>query len=895
MQTSMLRTGLFFMLLLLGFSSQEAKATHAMGADLTYVCLGNGQYKFSLQFYRDCNGINAANSYTLELSSPNCGTISSTLVQAGVVEITPSCPGIVGTACNGGGGIYGIEKYTYETVVTLPTTCTDWTASWSLCCRNNAITTLNMPGSNMMYIETELNTALSNCNNSPTFLNNPTPFACVGQSVFYNHGAVDMDGDSLRYSLTDCYDAANVPVTYDAAQGISASSPLLTQNGVNIDPATGAISFVPSTVQVGVLCVLVEEFRNGQKIGEVVRDIQFTVVQCQNQAPTLTGMNGSQVFDTTIVVGQQLCFEVFSNDPDSGQHTFISYNGAIPAAVFTTSGFPFPNGLFCWTPTAADVGFHSFTLNVYDDACPLVGQNTYTYSINVVGGTTGGGGNCAGLNVSLDATQDLACTTNDGQAIINATGGSAPYQYSVINWTTGELFQNNSGVFVNLTAGQYGIWVEDVNGCEPNCSSLSFEIDGQVQPLNAQVDVENQLCATAGNGGSIHIMASGGTAPYIYSIGGNFSTSPQFDQLAAGHYQVVVLDANGCSYVEPVEVLSPEPLDLYFTGLTAPSCGQNNGSISLNLDGGTAPYTLTANGQMVAVNAPLTGLAAGSYQLSLTDANGCSYDTTFVLMGTPGFSLTSAATAVSCAGDCDGSATVVATGSAGYSYSWSNGATTDQIDQLCAGTYAVEVVDQNGCTEQTQLTVVEPDPISLSVVSSQEPGCDNNDGSLQLGLSGGTAPFQISLANLTTQTVVNNNSGQFTGLAAGQYTYQLIDANGCQQECLGNFQLIQDCDAGGSTPLPNRGGFTFTTGNYLLVNPNPAATMLQMRFAAASERDLQVEVLNLEGKPLFQRQGLPTEGSLELNIQSWTNGHYVVLLRNKAGELIKSQKLVIQH
>ena len=62
MQTSMLRTGLFFLLLLLGFSSQEAKATHAMGADLTYVCLGNGQYKFSLQFYRDCNGINAANS-----------------------------------------------------------------------------------------------------------------------------------------------------------------------------------------------------------------------------------------------------------------------------------------------------------------------------------------------------------------------------------------------------------------------------------------------------------------------------------------------------------------------------------------------------------------------------------------------------------------------------------------------------------------------------------------------------------------------------------------------------------------------------------------------------------------------------------------------------------------
>lgn len=891
MQTFMLRTMLFFMLFLLGLSSQEVKATHAMGVDLTYVCLGNGQYKFSLQFYRDCNGISAANNYVLELSSPNCGAFTNTMVKTSVVEITPSCPGIVGTACNGGNGVYGIEKHTYEATVTIPTTCTDWTASWSLCCRNNAITTLTNSGANMMYIETELSTGLSNCNNSPTFLNNPTPFACVGQSVFYNHGAVDTDGDSLRYSLADCYDAANTPVSYDAAQGISTTSPLLTQNGVSIDPATGAISFIPSSVQVGVLCVLVEEFRNGQKIGEIVRDIQFTVVNCQNQAPTLTGMNGGAVFDTTIIAGQQLCFEVFSNDIDSGQLTFVNYNGAIPAAVFTTSGFPFQNGLFCWTPTAADIGFHSFTLNVQDDACPLVGQNTYTYSINVVGGNNDSS-SCSGLTVNLDTTQSLACTTNDGQAIINAIGGTAPYQYSAINWTTGEVFQNNSGIFVNLTAGQYGIWVEDANGCEPNCSSLSFEIDGQVQPLTAQVDVVNQLCAINNDGGSINIFATGGTAPYIYSIGGNFSTDPHFNQLTTGNYQVVVLDANGCAFVDSVAIESPNALGLYFTGLIAPSCGQANGSISLNVTGGTAPYSLTANGQ--SVNNNMTGLTEGTYLIALTDANGCSYDTTITLIGTPNFSLSASATTVSCAGDCDGGATVVASGSSGYTYTWSNGATTNQIDQLCAGIYTVEVIDSNGCTEQTQVTVVEPDPISLSVRVSQDPGCDNNDGALQLGIRGGTAPFQISLANLNTQTVQHNNNGQFMGLAAGQYTYQLIDANGCQQECLGSVQLIQDCDAGGATILPNRGGLTFHLGNYLLVNPNPAVTMLQMRFAT-EEASPQIQVVNMEGKTVFQRQDLAAEGSLELNIQSWTNGHYVVLLRNKTGKLIKSQKLVIQH
>ncbi|WCL82414.1 T9SS type A sorting domain-containing protein [Saprospira sp. CCB-QB6] len=891
MQTSMLRTMLFFMLFLLGFSSQEAKATHVMGVDLTYVCLGNNQYKFSLQAYRDCNGVYMGTTTNLRLSSPNCSAFTTTMVRTSIVEITPSCPGIVGTACNGGNGIYGIEKYTYEATVTIPTTCTDWTASWSLCCRNNAITTLTNPGSNTMYVETELNTGLAACNNSPTFLNNPTPFACVGQSVFYNHGAVDTDGDSLYYSLTDCYSAANTPVTYDATQGISASSPLITNNGVSINPATGAISFTPSSPQVGVLCVLVEEFRNGQKIGEIVRDIQFTVVNCQNQAPTLTGMNGGAVFDTTIAVGQQLCFEVLSYDVDSGQQTFIYGNNAIPNAVFTTSGNPFQNGLFCWTPSAADLGFHSFTLNVQDDACPLVGQNTYTYSINVVGGNNDSS-NCAGLIVNLDTIQDLACTTNDGQAMINATGGAAPYQYSVINWTTGEIFQNSSGVFTNLTAGQYGIWVEDANGCEPNCSSLSFEIDGQVRPLNAQIDVINPSCATSGDGGSIGIAAFGGTAPYLYSIGAGFSSDPQFNQLAAGNYQVVVLDANGCAFVDSVTVTIPAPLDLYFTGLTAPNCGQANGSISLNVSGGTAPYILTANGQ--SVGNTITGLAEGTYQIALMDVNGCSYDTTVTLSSTPNFGLRTKVTSLSCAGDCNGSATVVASGSSGYTYNWSNGATTNQINQLCAGTYTVEVTDSSGCTEQTQVIIVEPAPINLAVLSSQEPSCANNDGALQLAVSGGTPPFQISLANLSTQTVQNNNNGQFTGLAAGQYTYQLIDLNGCQQECLGHVQLFQDCDSLNAGTLPNNGGISLTAGNYLLVNPNPAATMLQLRFAA-EEAGLQIGIINLDGKSVFQRQGLAAEGSLELNIQSWTNGHYVVLLRNKAGKLIKSQKLVIQH
>jgi len=175
--------------------TNDLKATHAMGADLTYECTGPNQYKIKLQFFRDCNGITPDFLEAVNVSSVSCNAnFSVTLSQTTSPEvITPLCPG-VDDACNIiGNGTYGVEQYIFEGTTTLPT-CggggKDWIFSWTECCRNTAISTLILPDGQDFYVTAKLDNTVSDCNNSPTFLNAPTPFTCAGQEVFYNHGAV---------------------------------------------------------------------------------------------------------------------------------------------------------------------------------------------------------------------------------------------------------------------------------------------------------------------------------------------------------------------------------------------------------------------------------------------------------------------------------------------------------------------------------------------------------------------------------------------------------------------------------------------------------------------------------------------------------------------------------
>jgi len=888
-----------FSVLWLGMAT-NAQATHSMGTDLTYTCIGNNQYQVTLTFYRDCNGIPAPTAPTINWTA-SCGSNAMTLNQINMQEITPTCPGIVGTACNGGNGIYGIEQYTYQGVLTLPTGCTNIDLSFELCCRNNAITTLATPGAESIHVDVNMADAAT-CNNSPVFTNMPVPFVCAGQPVFYNHGAVDVDGDSLVYSLTDCYSMSGSVVGYGA--GYSSTNPLSTTSGFNINASTGAISFTPSIAQIGVVCVLVEEFRNGTKIGSIVRDIQFTVVNCNNTMPTLSGVNNTTSYTTSATVGTQLCFDVFSNDVDSGQTTTLNWNASINGATFTSAGSPHATGTFCWTPTAADVGTHTFTVTVQDNYCPIVGQNTYTYTIIV----TGNGGNnspCDSVDVNVVSTSDVTCSSNDGSAVINASNGVAPYDYQLVNWTTGQFYSNTTGNFNNLTPGNYSVWVVDANGCTPACTGHTFVIGGNPVPLTAAAVATDVPCPSnstnvqnaANTGGTITVNVTGGTAPYLYSLNGfNFQSSNFFGNLGTGTYNLVVIDANGCSQIVTATVGEPDPMTLSIASITPATCGQSNGSITLTATGGDGVYFYYLNGQSQGSNPTFTGLAAGTYTFSVCDASYCVYDTTFTIPSVAGFTVAASNTAPSCHGDCDGTATVNVTGNnTSATITWNNGMTGPSISSLCAGTYTATVTDANGCSATASTTIADPAPITVAVVSTSDESCQGNDGAVSLSVTGGTNPYTINIANFNNSSTYTNSSGVFTGLNGGQYVVNVTDANGCSESCATHFTLgccatNTNSNVGGPTMLS---GGTSLTPAYLTVNPNPASSMVQVSYSAEQER-AGINIIDGSGKEMLNRQDLSGEGSLEINVSEWNAATYFILLRGKEGKLIKTTRLVIR-
>ncbi len=735
----------------------SSSASHVAGAEITYRWISGNTFEISLTLYRDCQGVNAGGFDFISIRSASCAanlTLRVDTIPGTGHEIPLACPGA--TTCSGGTNP-GIQKYEYKGTITLPSQCTDWVFSYRLCCRNCQITTLQYASCAAipyLYVESRLNNVAAPSNSSPTFSNLPVSFICVGQPFNYNHGAVDPNGDSLVYSFITPRDNAGTNVTF--AAGHSVTQPLLSTPPMTMNSQFGDIFINPTLQEVGVMAVLVKEYRNGVLIGSVVRDMQAWVRPCTNIYPTASGVNGTTNFNIGVCAGSTLNFTINSGDVDPGDVTTMFWNFNIPGATLTFSGSPYQVGTFSWTPTLADVSTqpYTFIVTVHDNHCPINGSQAYSYSILV-----------ENVSATAASTNVLCDGVASGTATATLSGGLGPYTFS---WSPGGATTQS---VTGLSEGNYTCHVTDASGCSDNATATVIA----PPPIVMSIPSSSDVSCYGGNDGSATATVSGGTSPYLYSWSPSGGTAAVASGLVAGNYTVTVTDAHNCTHTASVSILQPPVFAANIPVHTNVSCfGGSNGSATATITGGTGPFTYqwTPGG---ATTASISGLDAGNYSVTIVDANGCTASATIPVVQPADLNSSTISTDAICNAT-NGSASCSVTGGVGpYTYAWSPGAaTTSSISGLTAGAYTVMVTDAHGCTVSAAAGVNNFGAPSVSLTSLSPVTCfGGNNGSASVFATGGVAPLSYSWSPSGGTTT------SASSLAAGNYTVTIVDNNNC--------------------------------------------------------------------------------------------------------------------
>lgn len=387
MQHFSLQKAMLFCVLLCTSLLLKAQSADIYSGTLSYECLGANQYQVSLEIYVDCNTGTLPDTLDINWAS-NCmggigGVVSATKAPSTPIDMGNMLPN--NDTCNGGTVNQCLWLYYYKAELNVPSSCSDFELGWLQCCRSDSLQTVLNASTTPYYTYTKLIQGTTFCNNSPVFANLGVLGICAnyGWSQSYSLGVFDPDGDSLAFSLATGWQGGNTPVNYSI--GYSPTNPITTTNGLTIDPNTGVLTCNISAVENGEITVLVKEYRNGVQIGEVSRTIYITSQLCFiNTPPTLTGIDSTNVFDTIVIAGQQICFDIHAEDIDTVHHLIMNWDSAIAGSTFVITGGSRPVGTFCWTPTLADLGYHSFLVNANDFSCPVPGVVYEQYTINVV-------------------------------------------------------------------------------------------------------------------------------------------------------------------------------------------------------------------------------------------------------------------------------------------------------------------------------------------------------------------------------------------------------------------------------------------------------------------------------------------------------------------------------
>lgn len=457
-----------------------------------------------------------------------------------------------------------------------------------------------------------------------------------------------------------------------------------------------------------------------------------------------------------------------------------------------------------------------------------VGTNVTPDPNNYFVGILGDGKACPGDSVIFifgpgSPTADLLWDFGDGNtsnstSILSVFGINYNYVKHVYpnlgNYTTSVTYTNSCGNSFNL---QFPLDIEN---------NLPPQDPGFFEDPN-QYNCQGQPMAFFGYGGST----------MEWNFGDGTGTLVTYSELAPvyhtydnpGTYEVEVRFTNGCgaSAVETETVIVPISGFEITTNTISSNCSQNNGKAIAIVEGGQPPFTYQwSNGDNTFI---ADSISAGIYLVDVTDKNGChNYAIATVSDDEAPSLLTNAILDVSCYGNNNGAIDLSVIGSsAPYNFLWSNGGTTEDVNNLEAGPHEVIVTDANGCIATKSIYVNQPDEVNLAMFS-QNATCNVSNGSAMVTVSGTTGPYNYIWSN-------GMGSSQITGLAAGIYTVSVVDANGCLYEDVvavseGSISIVTDSITGTGcvgdlaniyvNVIPVSGNYTYNWSNSISTQDN---------------------------------------------------------------------------
>ena len=415
-----------------------------------------------------------------------------------------------------------------------------------------------------------------------------------------------------------------------------------------------------------------------------------------------------------------------------------------------------PGGTITYQPTVGYSGIDAFTVRVSDG----ISIKDMVVNVNVIS-----------VSTSVSSTTNISCNgLSNGAATISATAGTAPYTFS---WSP---VGGSSATASGLAPGTYSVSVTDAN----LCATTQTVTITQPAALTASVSATTNVSCNGGSNGHATVTVGGGTPSYIYSWAPGGGTGATATGLAAGSYTVTINDANSCSSTKTVTVTQPTALSSTVSSVTNLNCnGGTNGAATVSVSGGTPNYSFSwAPTGGNASSATL--LAAGSYTVTIEDANSCTI-TQSVTVTQPA-AITSSVSSqnnVDCNGNATGAVTITASGGTGtLTYSWAPaGGTLATATGLTAGTYSCTITDANFCMRIQTVTITQPAELTTTISAQTDVICHvGNNGAATILPTGGTAPYTYSWSP------VGGAGATATGFTVGSYTCTVTDNHGCMHD-----------------------------------------------------------------------------------------------------------------